>query len=31
MLLVYLHKVQKEIALSHAEFVSDDYLHEGLF
>lgn len=30
MLIVYLHKIQKEIALPHAEFVSDDCLHEIL-
>lgn len=30
MIVVYLHKIQKEIALLHAESVSDDYLHESL-
>lgn len=29
-MLMYLHKVQQEIALLHAEFVSDDYLYEEL-
>ena len=27
-MLKYLHKVQKEIVVLHAEFVSDGYLHE---
>jgi hypothetical protein len=30
MLLINLRKIQLEIALLHAEFVLDDYLHEGL-
>jgi hypothetical protein len=30
MIVVYLHKIQKEIVLLHAESVSDDYLHESL-
>lgn len=29
-LLSYLHKVEKEIALLHARFIQDDYLHEGI-
>lgn len=29
-MLMYFHKIKLEIALLHAEFVSDDYLHEEL-